>query len=79
MSERYTQPIQVSLTPQLPPDAVTAALKLAQVLLQRAATSLSGYGYAQTSDAAKVGLVDGNMQRWDLTPLGQAILEAKLE
>jgi hypothetical protein len=65
-------------TPGLP-EMTDAALRLAKVLLQRAASHRTGYGYVQTWDAAKLGLIDGNFDRWKLTPLGQALLNLEFD
>lgn len=59
--------------------AVDAALRLAKILLERAATHRSGYGYAQTWDASQVGLIEGGFDHWKLTPLGQAILTMEFD
>lgn len=59
--------------------AVDAALRLAKILLERAATHRTGYGYAQTWDAARLGLIEGSFDRWKLTPLGQSILQMEFD
>jgi hypothetical protein len=64
---------------KITPEAQTAALKLAKILLKRSVSHQTGYGFAQTWDARECGLVEGDQRQWIITPLGMEILMAKLE